>query len=156
MLDLHAADEVTSGLPRPYTCSAYKTDRLIINYEHIPNHKLSNLKIKWEKILLLFMSSDMWNIMSQYLGSFLSWRWRPRVHSNRWQVSTTLRHHLRRQCLRLAPSQTRTSKELNNICITSHTNVLWMFSSKLSTTHFTFTRRKPTAVHLNCGGGGRA
>jgi hypothetical protein len=29
MLDLHASDEVTSGLRRPSTCSALKTERLL-------------------------------------------------------------------------------------------------------------------------------
>jgi hypothetical protein len=33
MLDLHSSDEVTSGLPRPSTCSALKTERRIIRYE---------------------------------------------------------------------------------------------------------------------------
>jgi len=33
MLDLHSSDEVTSGLQRPSTCSALKTERGIIRYK---------------------------------------------------------------------------------------------------------------------------
>jgi len=33
MLDLHSSDEVTSGLQRPSTCSALKTERCIIRYK---------------------------------------------------------------------------------------------------------------------------
>ena len=134
MLDLHASDEVTSGLPQPSTCSALKRERHIIKcetslttyFQMFKPEKINRRKGK--NYNFLYMSSDIWNVLPPSSGSFLPWRWRQYVHLKPWQVSKTLQRHIPEDTVYGYRRERLTYRKIRNIRIISHNNPLWISS----------------------------